>query len=509
MTPKKTRILPFRDGFDDDEMAVVSPTKSSGGRSKPGTPTVGGKRKRKASLDSPIQMASLQLSPAKAPEADEARSAAETEQITHSKVRRSPGEEEERNLRYMQRILNHRTLPNRERDLEIMATLAFPSEPGRKVSSMVLEKTAAFRSGNYAVGFSNVIISLWWRALKEKFYKPIPIFMAIIKFIVLLDTAAIAPKLIESLVPVILASVELNATARFEYSPVSSRNRGQIRQTPRAVLHDEVDTTEALEILYLVATACHNHEDVQEAFWKAVPINFILLMFNCQQPIEDIIITLNILSTSLRPNSFGSIEETEEKQRETEDYIIDRLANLFSENLQVDEGREPYIPYQICEMRLEIVSFFEMLAFSAPDPTNNHGSSAIATHKFVLARLFRSMYDELDAIYNESPEHKLRTALVNRLMQLIYGVIENHGDVDMHSKLRQLAGATQKHLLVLSRLAFSEGTYLESGITEETMEMARRLLEAEDMGAEEAEAIFDAFPRSGRSSGREPSPSES
>ncbi|KAL1967315.1 hypothetical protein VTN77DRAFT_3361 [Rasamsonia byssochlamydoides] len=503
-TPKKSRVLPFRDGFEDDEMVVLSPTKSPGGRSRRGTPTVPGKRKRKASQDVPIPMASLQLSPAKAPGVD----AAETEEIAYSKAR-PDYREEDSNLHYMKRILNHRTPPNTERDIEIMARLAFPSEPGRKLSSIVLEETSSIRSGNYAVGFANVIISLWSRALKEKFYEPIPMFMAIIKFIVLLDTASIAPKLIENLVPVLQVSVEVNATPRFEHSPVSSRSRGQLRQTPRSVLHDEVDSTEALEILYLVATACHNDENTQEAFWRHVRFDFILTMLNCHQPVDDIIITLNILATSIRPNSFGSIQETEEEQRQIENYLIDRVANLFSENLQVDEGREPYLPSQICEMRLEAVAFFETLAFSAPDPANNRGNTALATHDVVLARLFRVMHDELDALYTEPPEHKLRTALVNRLMHLIYGVIRNHGEVDIHSKLRLLSGATQKYRIVLSRLAFSEGEYLESGITEETMEMARRLLEDEDMDPEEAEAIFEAFPSGGRLSGMESSQQDS
>lgn len=503
VTPKKTRVLPFRDGFEDDEMAVVSPTKSPGGRSKRGTPVVPGKRKRKASEDNPIPIASLELSPAKPPAVDEARPA-ETEQAAHGKARPA-FREEDWNLQYMQRIWNHRTPPNTERDIEVMARMAFPSEPDRKLSSIVLEEASVLRSGNYAVGFANIIISLWSRALKEKFYQPIPMFMAIIKLIVLLDTAAVAPKLIENLVPVLQESVEVNATPRFEHSPVSSRNRGQIRQTPRSVLHDEIDSTEALEILYLIATACRNDENVQENFWRSIRFDFILTMLNCHQLLDDIIITLNLLATSIRPNSFGSIQETEEEQRKIEGYLIDRVANLFSENIQVDEGRKPYRASQICEMRLEALAFFEMLAFSAPDPAKNHGNSMIANHPLVLARLFRSMHDELDALYTEPPEHKLRTALVNRLMHLIYGVINNNGGVDLHSKLRLLSGATQKYRIALSRLAFSEGEYLESGISEETMEMARLLLEDEDMDPEEAQAICEAFPSGGRLSGMDSS----
>lgn len=55
VTPRKSRVLPFRDGFDDDEIAVISPSKSAA-RSKRATPTHPGKRKRQASQDSPAPL---------------------------------------------------------------------------------------------------------------------------------------------------------------------------------------------------------------------------------------------------------------------------------------------------------------------------------------------------------------------------------------------------------------------------------------------------------------------
>jgi hypothetical protein len=59
-TPRKKKSLPHRDGFDDDEIQIVSPSKVSPSKyqKKPGTPSRAGKRKRKA-IDSPI--ASLEV----------------------------------------------------------------------------------------------------------------------------------------------------------------------------------------------------------------------------------------------------------------------------------------------------------------------------------------------------------------------------------------------------------------------------------------------------------------
>jgi hypothetical protein len=58
-TPKRNRTLPFRDGFDDDDVLMFSPSKP---RSKPSTPKGGTKRKRLPNEQSPMQPPQLPLS---------------------------------------------------------------------------------------------------------------------------------------------------------------------------------------------------------------------------------------------------------------------------------------------------------------------------------------------------------------------------------------------------------------------------------------------------------------
>ena len=53
-TPKKGIALPYRDGFDDDEIMMVSPSKAAS-KSRAATPRAGRKRKRKPTEDSPLQ----------------------------------------------------------------------------------------------------------------------------------------------------------------------------------------------------------------------------------------------------------------------------------------------------------------------------------------------------------------------------------------------------------------------------------------------------------------------
>ena len=57
-TPKKNKALPFRDGFEDDEVQPLSPSRLVH-RSKASTPKGGTKRKRKPTEDSPVKALDL------------------------------------------------------------------------------------------------------------------------------------------------------------------------------------------------------------------------------------------------------------------------------------------------------------------------------------------------------------------------------------------------------------------------------------------------------------------
>jgi hypothetical protein len=149
-------------------------------------------------------------------------------------------------------------------------------------------------------------------------------------------------------------------------------------------------------------------------------------------------------------------------------------------------------------MRLEVLLLLESLAFNPMAPSQKHASMILALHPNALARLFRSMHDELDALYCSPPESDLRVALVNGLMRLIFGVMRQHGSlINMQEKLACVPGSKQKHLVVLTRLAFCDGTVLEAGIDDETVDMAHELLE-EWTNPQEAESLAEAFPSSRR-----------
>ena len=491
VTPRKSRVLPFRDGFEDDEIAVVSPTKSAT-RSKRSTPTVSGKRKRQASPDSPAR---LQLSNAgDLMMGDD--SFADASEATLEQQRQPLGVSD-RDTRLMKKLLNHRMTPGQETDIEAWAKVYFPSEPNRPISSFVLDGLSSQTLGNYAVEYMYTIGPLWQRAITEHCYEPVPRFMALARFILMMNDVKLS-ELIAPLVGVLQSTVEVNAVPRFHYSPTRREKSRKERNTPQSDLQPQVESTEALCLLFDIACGILHDRKLLESFWLHIRHTFILVMLHGSQTLRDIVLILQLLSTSIRPESFGPIMPSPQDQTDLQEWILNRLTFMLSEPATPDEGLEPYTPYDVCAMRLEVLVLLESLAFNPVAPSRDHGSAALAAHPNALARLFRSMHDELDALYSSPPEKDLRAALVNGLMRLIFGVMRRHSAViNMQEKLACVPGCKQKHLVVLTRLAFCDGSVLEAGIEDETVDMAHELLE-EWTNPQEAESLAEAFPSSRR-----------
>ncbi|KAL5047034.1 hypothetical protein BDW71DRAFT_49623 [Aspergillus fruticulosus] len=490
MTPKKTKVLPFRDGFNDEEILAVSPSKSE--RSKQATPTVIGKKRRRTSQDSPTP---LQLSPHRELSleivgnvVDEAMSEPATDL-----PKKEPSQKSEHQDTYnIKQILSHRTLPHKT-DIEIMSELTFPSEPGRTLYSILLEETTQLDLGSYAMEHMRAITSLWSRALKEKFFQPIPMFLEVTRFILTIDTRSVLRQ-IDRLIPVLLDSSDINGVPRFKHSPYASQSFGKVTRTPASQLEPLVDSTEIVRLLYQIACRSLSDDRLVEDLWRHIRYSFVLMMLSCSQPASDIKLTLSLLMTSVRSNSFASIHESEQDQKSNENWVVDRVASLLWETLQPDEGRPPYTRAEICDVRLEALAFLMTVTFNPIEPANTHGSLVIASHHTALAKLVRAMHDELDALYSYPPERDMHSAMVNGLMRLIYSIIQRHPkEADLQLKLHRVPGGKQKFLVVLTRLAFSEGLVLEAGIEDETVEMAHSILD-DAVNPQEAEALLEAFP---------------
>ena len=491
MTPKKTKVRPLGDGFDDGEIMGISPVKSGRG-SKTGTPTAGGKRKRKVDNTSP--MAPLVLLPS-APEVRSKQEQTPEPENPTVVVRKDPTAE--KNLRFVQRILNHPIPTGQERIIEKFTQFAFPSDTSRLFSAVVLEATAGFSGENMASDLLQVFISLWGRALKEEYYDPVPMLVDVVQFVIALDSSTITLEVIATLLPVLQSSAEINGMTHFRNSPAAPQNLNQSKQRAKVEPNQDVDGTACLDILYSVACACLYVEEKIDRFWRLMSMDFVLLFLQSCQPICDTIIMLNLLSTSILPGTFGIMCGTEEDQATAEKYIIDRVTYLLWEFSRGDQAQQPHSRAKTLELRIEAMALLSTLGFSSPHPhddSNHHGSFLLANHPNALGRLFRCMYDELDAMYAHGLDHEQRALLVNEATRLVYRLLQLHGNtIDVHQKLLVVNGAVHKHRVVLTRLAFNEGVFLDAGITDETVMMAHHMLE-EAVTPEEAEALLEVFP---------------
>jgi hypothetical protein len=503
-TPRKLTSLPLRDGFDDDEIAVVSPSKS-GRRSKKGTPSAGAKRKRRVTHDSPIPALELTQPRQEVESFEDSLPILVDEPIQPDEPPSKPRLNNE-NFHFMQRMLNHRTYSGQERILETFTKLAFPSEPSKPLSSLLIERIVALSPENYPANFTKIIISLWKQCLDEKYHEPIRFLVDMVNFILGLDAPGIAPQVINALVPVVHESGNINGVPRFKNSACSHLSLGRFKPTPQKQLDPLVDATEALNCLYAAATGCLHEETSLRVFWQLVQFDFVLMMLNSSQPVADITVNLNLLATSIFPSTFGPILATSKDQMNSENFIIERIACLLMEKPIPDEG----VPFpsitETCELRIEALSLLSELALGTPTSQNStdssvephHGSLLLARHATCLARLVRSMYDELEMLYTDPPTALLHYTLVNNATRLVYRIFKLHpNEIDMKPKWTAVPGGVQKQLIVLARLAFSEGLWLERGIAEDVGEMAHELLE-EVVNWEEAGMVVQAFPHMGR-----------
>lgn len=493
-TPKKPKARPLGDGFDDSEIMAISPTKS-GKASRNGTPTAGAKRKRK--IDNMSPMPPLVLRPSASLPENEPPVVPQPERLPPV-IRKDLTAEN--NLRFMQKILNHVVPDGKELLIERLTRFSFPSQTARPLSNIVIEATANLSGDTLRSDVLQIFVSLWSRALKEKYYKPIHLLVDMVQFVIASDPLIVTVKLITNMLPVLQTSAEINGVVRFnnaKSTPVVHQNFVQPKQKVKEELNLEVDGTDVLKILYSVACACLHDADKIDRFWRLMSTDFILLFLNSSQPIRDLVLVLNLLSTSIFSKTFGNICGTEDDQLKTEKYIIDRVTYLFWETPRTDHGQRAYTRSEISELRIEAMELLSSLALFTPHPHDDpahHGSFLLANHPNAIGRLVRCMYDELDALYMHGPGHKMHAVLVNEATRLVYRVLQVHGEkIDMQQKLLAINGGVHKHRVVLCRLAFGEGLLLDAEVEDETVLMARDMLQ-DAVTPEEGDALVEVFP---------------
>ncbi|KAL8728205.1 MAG: hypothetical protein Q9166_005553 [cf. Caloplaca sp. 2 TL-2023] len=465
-TPKKNKSLSHGDGFEDDELQLASPSKLPY-RSKTSTPKAGNKRKRKPALPSPIkplQLVSAKEAPDRVDLSDNtpvqpvdttttAFPAATTRLVTVLPDDR---------FELTQHVMNHRMDMNGKRTFEVLSDLAYPSKPDTALSTIFLDKTSA------------VIISMWKQCVDEKFVPHVRSHCDLGEADKIPITTG--PSLVDTLVAVIQSTADVNIVPRVRRQPQEHSSL--------------VNTFDCLDLLQSVANDCLLCEEDIIRFWKCMRFDFIIMVLNITQPIEELHLAIGLLRTSVQKDTFAmTVPPNDGKQEPSEMRLIDFVTRPLVENLQPPKDEAPYSVVEVAKLRLHVLSLMEDMC------DNKHSSRLLACCPYAIGRLVWVMNDELDAVYDYQYGHEHRAELVNQATRLLFRLrIDYPQLISMQEKLKVIpnSGGVHKHLIALTRLALSEGVFFEEEIEDDVVECAFEMLE--DLSSpEEAEALREAF----------------
>lgn len=290
-----------------------------------------------------------------------------------------------------------------------------------------------------------------------------------------LKTLAISPHIIKTLVPIAQRTADLVAIPRFGLRPPEQYDK-------------DINPGSCLAILYIAALGCVPETAHIKHFWRLLRWDFVLLILSTNQPTSDFEMMLNILSTSVFRDTFGTITPDDPTaQQDNARFIIDRLTYPLYEIPYMPMSTDKLPTEALQHLRLEILHL--LLSAVARSP---YASQALAAHRTAVGRLVSLMSDELDVLYDYRAGHGTSSLILTLATRLLYHLVTSH-ELDMQSKLAPILGGSQKYLLVLSRLNFAEDDLLlESGVEMDVQGLVLEMLNLR-VTPEEVDAVNGAF----------------
>ncbi|KAK4892115.1 hypothetical protein LTR27_009299 [Elasticomyces elasticus] len=530
-TPKKvgrsSRGMGVGDGFEDLEVRAVSPSRSrEKGRDVFGTPVKHGAKRRRTANDSPV--AALSFTQLPAPPAGVARQVSGDGSVTSSASEmKIKVLEIDQRYAFMQRLLNHIPYEGHERSIEALSKHHLPSTSTnpRSLSADLLDRlsypTAAGteqESRDYLpLKLSRALLQLWTHCLNSNFHAPLYLLLDLLRFALYSELPDIKAQLIEDAVPLCIRTVDLIATpaARMSSNPTYAASLDRKKHEKMA---EELCPDEVMEFLLLLCEAFTLVEGRLEVFWRAVGLEFALLMLHRCHPVAQINCMLRMLATSALEDSFGPLAEETGMQASQENGILDRMTSLIFEVPEVPKGEEPYSEVEVAEMRIHLLEVLKALC------RTDHGCLLLAQNRSLIGRLIRFLDGQINRLYTLPPTlsqvpgtgnsardgkalsrtrsagedggdysaHGLVVQTINTTTRLFYHILRVHNEsIDLTAKLNVIHGGHQKFLVCMSRVAFSEQSVLEQGIEDEVVEAAHSILDSY-LSPEEGEAIVAA-----------------
>ena len=518
-TPRKNKKATqgMGDGFDDDEVRMISPSRSKEKeKSREQTPRAGSKRKRPAN-DSPVPA----LSFSQAPGAVNGEQAVSRETSFQGQIVQAPAREDTR-FEFMQRLLAHTSDMESERTAEALSKHHYPSDSRRSLAALFMDSLSAGlydAQENFPIKTARALLNLWSRALMEKYYKPVALLLDLLRFTIAFEPASAVSQLIEGTVPLCTHCIEKVVQILHRSSTNPSWLSTTDYQDHAAVL-DDLDIDEMLDFLLEMAGIASLSTERIEVFWRLIDMSALLSMLNKVLSISQVSTALQILSTSTLETSFGPIcneSDGAAKQTKSEKDIVDRLTILLFDKPKAPADEPPYTEVEITTLRVEVLQVLKSMCIT------DHGCTMLTTHRSFIGRLIRFLDRQVNALYDVRPSfglevlslesdtpseprhHDLLIQTITLSTTTLYTLLQ-HADTQntnfsFLTKLQAVKGGYHKFLTSLTRLAFSEQLVFEHGIGDEVVEAAHSVLD-NVLSPEEGDAILKALetPRGTRGS---------
>ncbi|KAL2070589.1 hypothetical protein VTL71DRAFT_13615 [Oculimacula yallundae] len=481
-TPKKKKALDHRDGFNDDEIEILSPSKVSPSKFQKrtaGSPSKPGKRKRKA-VESPAS--ALQVI-----HTEESSESIQQAPMLDEALVAKLGIQDDR-FDFLGMMLDHRGDGNGLRTFEELGKHSYPSAPNESFQAIILGKIPSLgfkkSSKDLEVDFCALLITIWTNCVTENHYAPVYLFIDMLTFALELNTSAIAPNIIDTLVPVAQLTADRVAIKRF--------------QKCRGTLEKYIDVTACMSLLYLTAQGCMGDQEHIRHFWKLMRWDLVLFMLSTNQGLTDMCLMIDLLSTSITAETFGAVptemtwfEQTNHTLDKIAFHLVETPATLLPTETEEHAGAasisESWAESDIYKLRIRLLHLLIAMTrspFSCGIMESNH---------LFVGRLVSLLSDEMDALYDFKAGKHDSSKIITLGFRLIYHLVTKYENMDMQKKLSVIPGGTQKYILCLSRLHFSEDDLvLESLIEPDIAGLAFELLGLL-VTPEEGDAIHDAF----------------
>ncbi|TVY24546.1 hypothetical protein LHYA1_G006276 [Lachnellula hyalina] len=475
-TPKKKKPLPHRDGFDDDEVEMLSPSKISPSRFQrrlAGSPSKPGAKRKRKTVESPV--GALEVTNAEEPVVEKPL---HQDLILDDSIIESLGKQDDR-FDFIGTMLDHRVSLDHARTIQELEKYALPSSPDESFQSILLGKIPTLGSKrpqkDLPVDFCELLISMWSNCVAEKYYTPIYLFIDMLTLALELKTTAVGPHITDTIVPLAQLTADIIIIPRFQTKPTNGHEK-------------DINVSACLAILHIVALGCMSEQQHIIRFWKLMRFDFVLVMLSTNHPIPEFEMMLRILSTSVFRDSFGPFMGDSVQSTQVVNNILVRLTYPMSE--------VPFLPGSPEKMDLSVLAKlrFKVIQLMTSMTRSPFASKAMAMHPLVIGRLVGLISDEIDDLYDYKARHEESARIISLTMRLLYYIVTKFDDdIDMQKKLAAIRGGSQKYLLCLSRLNFSEDDLvLESGIEPDVAGCALELLEL-FVTPEEGDAIHSAF----------------